>query len=474
MKDGRKMSGNTVSVDRIIIAAPKSGSGKTMFTIGLIRVLMRRGLRVGSRKCGPDYIDPMFHRRALLINSGNLDPYFTKDDMLRYLLSSGCRDNDITVIEGVMGYYDGLGGISSEAGTYDVARKTDSPVILVVDAKGASVTLAAIIKGVLDFKKDNRIRGIILNRLSPSFYERIKNVIEAECGVSVLGYIPELKDIEISSRHLGLIQPCEIDDIDVKINRIADCIEETVSIDMILDTAREAPALSSEVPAEHAALLLSDKAEGVRRAKPVIAVASDEAFGFWYDDNIRLLKEFGAEIAYFSPLHDKRLPDNAAGVILYGGYPENHAKALHDNAAMRSSVREAYDRGIPIIAECGGFMYLQDKLEDKDGSEYDMCGVIPGKAYHTGHLVRFGYLEAEALKSGLYGQAGLKFRGHEFHHWDCTVNGEDFQAEKPMSDKRFGCMIHEDRLAAGFPHIYAYNDPMMYLNFLEKCAGAKI
>lgn len=456
------------AINRIVIAAIKSGSGKTMFTCGLIRALLNRGLSVGARKCGPDYIDPMFHRSALKVETGNLDPYFVDDKMLRYLLASGCSDKDITVIEGVMGYYDGLAGISHEAGTYDVAVKTGSPAILIVDAKGASVTLAALIRGMLDFKKDNNIAGVILNRLSPGFYDRIEKVIRDECGIDVLGYMPELNDISVRSRYLGLMQPDEIDDLDDKIDILAGQIEATVDVDAIIRIASKAEKLDASRPKELDTLLGSDGAERVRKAAPVIAVSLDEAFGFYYDDNIKLLKEMGAEIEYFSPLYDEALPVGTRGIILYGGYPEEHAKELSANVSMMSSIKNAYETKVPIIAECGGFMYLQKDLEMRDGRIFKMCDVIPGRVFFADRLVRFGYMEAAAKKKGLYGDEGLHFKGHEFHYWDCSINGGDFAAAKPLSKVTYDCMIHEECLAAGFPHIYAYGNPEMYLNFLIK------
>lgn len=455
-------------MNRIVIAAPKSGSGKTMFTCGLIRALKIRGLKVAARKCGPDYIDPMFHRRALLVESGNLDPYFTDEEMLRYLLASGCQGNDITVIEGVMGYYDGLGGVSYRASTYDVAVKTASPVILIVDAKGASVTLAALIRGILDYRKDNGIAGVVLNRTSAAFYEKIAGVIRNECKTEIFGYLPDIEDIEIKSRYLGLVQPDEIDRLNDRLDILAATMEKTVDIDGIIRTARGALRLNPAVPDSFTGLLKTEKARLVRKASPVIAVARDEAFGFYYDDNIRLLEELGARVTFFSPLHDKMLPEDAQGIILYGGYPENHARVLSENTSMLRSVKTAYKNGLPIIAECGGFMYLQKELKAMDGRSYEMCGILPGRAFYTDRLVRFGYMKAEADRDGLYGCKGLRFRGHEFHHWDCSFNGDDFIAVKPMSKVTYRCMIHEEKLAAGFPHIYAYGNPQMYLDFLLK------
>ncbi len=464
------MNSSKATVNRIMIAAPKSGSGKTMVTCALIRALVKRGLKVCARKCGPDYIDPMFHRNALGVETGNLDPYFNDAGILRYLLASGCKHNDMTVIEGVMGYYDGLGGVSSVASTYDAARGTDTPVILVVDAKGMSVTLSAIIKGLLDYRQDNKIKGVILNGISGQLYDKIASVIEKECGIPALGYMPILPDADIASRHLGLMQPDEIADMDARIDRMAEQLEESVDIDGIIKIAKEAEPLEDRMPEELGMILKSDKAEKIKETAPVIAIARDEAFGFYYDDNIRLLEKLGARIKYFSPMHDDELPEGISGIILYGGYPEEHLKKLCENKTMRASIKKAHEDGIPIAAECGGFMYLQKLIEGRDGNEYEMCGVFPGKAFHSGHLVRFGYMEAVALKRGLYGDAGIRFRGHEFHHWDCTVNGEDFEAEKPMSDKRYTCMVHADDIAAGFPHIYAYAAPELYVNFLYKCS----
>lgn len=465
------LTSKEAKINRILIAAPKSGSGKTMITCALIRALKIRGLKVGARKCGPDYIDPMFHRKALDVESGNLDPYFTDEEMLKYLLVSGCRDNDMTVIEGVMGYYDGIGGTTVEASTYDVAVKTGTPVILVVDAKGVSVTLSALIKGMLDYRKDNNIAGVILNRTSEGFYERIAKVIREECGIEVFGFMPELRDLDIGSRHLGLMQPDEVEGLDVKLDMLAGQIERTVDIDGIIRTAKGAPELSEVRPAELDGLPGSVDALKVRETKPVIAVARDEAFGFFYDDNIRLLMELGAEPVYFSPLHDAALPEGTDGIILYGGYPEEHAAELEGNVSMKRSILEAYKKGIPIIAECGGFMYLQKELETKDGHIYEMCGVIPGRAFFANRLVRFGYMEAKAQKPGLYGDKGLVFRGHEFHYWDCSINGNDFKAVKPGSVVSYECMIHESAMAAGFAHIYAYGNPKMYLEFLKKAVG---
>ena len=457
-----------VKINRILISALSSGSGKTTMTCGLIRALKNRGLKVSARKCGPDYIDTMFLRTALSVRAGNLDPYFTDGEVMRYLLASGCSDSDITVIEGVMGYYDGIGGTSVTGSTYEVARETCTPVILILDASGISVTLSAMVKGILDYKKDNNIRGLILNRISPAFYDRLKGLLEKECGVRVLGYLEKLDEIEVGSRHLGLLQPYEIDKVMDKIDITAAGLGKTVDIDEIIRIASQAEGLDPEAPARLGEVLNSEEADRIRRAHPVVAVARDEAFSFYYDDNIRLLTELGADIRYFSPLKDVSLPEGTQGIILYGGYPENHADTLSENRAMLAAVRNAHKAGIPIIAECGGFMYLSDSLTDAELNTYKLCGCLPGAVYNEGRLTRFGYMEASALTDGLYGKAGTTFRGHEFHHYDCSYNGSDFEAHKPGRDISYRCMFHTDTLAAGFPHIYAFNNPVMYLNALLK------
>lgn len=461
------MSGHA-GLNRIVIAGMSSGSGKTMITCGLIRALKRRGLKVSARKCGPDYIDTMFLRTALDVSTGNLDSYFTDGDTLKYLLASSCKDDDITVIEGVMGYYDGMGGVSSYASTYETASLTGSPVILVADASGISVTLSAIIKGLTDYKKDNGIAGILLNRISPGFYERLKGLIEKECGIPVIGYLEKMPDISIGSRHLGLIQPCETDKIQDKLDRLAQAVERTVDLDAVIRIAGEAGKLSEEMPFKLAKVIMSKEADLIRAMAPAIAVARDEAFSFYYDDNIRLLEELGARIRYFSPLKDEGLPEGIRGLILYGGYPENHADTLSENHPMLNSIRKAYDEGIPIIAECGGFMYLCKSLKDSEGNEYKMCGLLPGKVYNEEKLTRFGYMEASALTDGLYGNKGTSFKGHEFHYYDSSDNGCDFAAKKAGNGMEYTCMFHNPRLAAGFPHFYAYSNPAMYLNFLSK------
>lgn len=465
-----------MSDSRILFAAPKSGSGKTMITCGVLAILKKRGLRVKAFKCGPDFIDPMFHRNVLGVESGNLDTFFTDEDATRYIFNKNCADRDIAVIEGVMGYYDGLGGNSTEGSTYEVARVTDTPVILIVDGKGASVSLAAMIRGIAQYREDSNIVGVILNRVSPGYYDRLKSLIEEECGLNVFGYVPELKGLSVPSRHLGLVMPEELDEIKEWRDTLTNRLEETLDIDAILRAADISRDKYTRVSCgEDANVLLETGASVIDIPKLPnkvrIAVARDGAFSFYYSENMDILKEMGAEIVEFSPLAGESIPDDTDGLIIGGGYPENYVSEL-EKSPTTAEILMALKNGMPCLAECGGFLYLQRELKNAEGISGKMAGVLDGSGFPVGRLNRFGYVELKALKSGVLGDRGAVIRGHEFHHWDCTENGSDFNAHKRGRDD-YACMVHTDTLAAGFPHLYYYSNPKMIYSFLEAALGYK-
>lgn len=438
---------------RFMLAALKSGSGKTTITCGIIYLLKRQGKRVASLKCGPDYIDPMFHRRVLGIDSGNIDTYFTDENISKSLMAAHTKDADITVVEGVMGFYDGLGGVSLEGSSYEIARMTKTPVILVVDGKGASVTLAALIKGILDYREDNNIKGVILNRVSKTYYDRIKAVIEKEACVNVLGFLPDMKELSIPSRHLGLIAPEELSDFEHWVASVADCIEENVDVEAIMEIAKEAEALKK------------DKIDVPRLSeKIVIAVARDQAFSFYYKENLELLKAMGAELVYFSPLKDKKLPDNVDCILLGGGYPEIYAKELSSNKSMLSEINKALEKGLGIIAECGGFMYLMKKLQGQDGEMYEMVGYFDGEATNRGKLCRFGYIK---LMDEDKEPEEFFMKGHEFHRWDTNMNGDALVAVKSVGEESYKCMHRSTTVLAGYPHLFYYSNINSIFEFLE-------
>lgn len=450
-------------MNRILLAAPKSGSGKTMITCGIITLLKKRGLSVSAFKCGPDYIDPMFHRQVLGVPSGNLDPFFTEEETLRWLLARKASRSEITVIEGVMGYYDGLGGVHTKASAYDVASITKTPVILVIDGKGSSLSLAAVVKGFREFREDSRVRGVILNRVSGMIYPQLKEAIEKECGgVQVLGYVPQIPDLEVPSRHLGLVAPEEVKSHQVFSETLAEAMEKTLDLDGIIALSKEAEEVEGKRP-EIPELQYSAGKEKVK-----IGVAFDAAFSFYYTENFELAEAMGAEFVRFSPLEDPAIPKGVSALVFGGGYPENYGAQLAANRSMLESVRQAVKRGMPCIAECGGFMYLGKTLKDAEGSVHELTGILDGEGFPTGRLGRFGYIEAEILKEGLLGTPGERIRGHEFHYWDSTENGADFHAKKPVGKRSWDCIFHTPTIAAGFPHFYFYNNPELLFRFLKK------
>ncbi|MDO4522192.1 MAG: cobyrinate a,c-diamide synthase [Eubacteriales bacterium] len=447
---------------RLMLAAGSSGSGKTMITCGILQCLKNRGKRVSSFKCGPDYIDPMFHENVLKTPSANLDTFFTDEETTRYLFTENAAGTELSVIEGVMGYYDGLGGISERASAYDLAKVTDTPVVLIVDTKGMSLSVAAYIKGFLTYREDSRIAGVILNRMSPMLYPEIKKQIEEELGIHVYGYVPRITEFTLESRHLGLVLPGEVEALEKKLQGLAGILEKSLEIDGLLTLAGQAKALTSVMPKAVREVLESERAERIRRLAPIVAVARDEAFCFIYKDNLRLLQALGARLIEFSPIRDQSVPQEAQGLLLYGGYPELYAKELSENVSMRTHIRGQLRRGLPCMAECGGFMYLHDAIEDMEKRLWPMVGVIEGRAFYTGKLSRFGYIELE--------HEDLKVRGHEFHYFDSDSCGDAFLAKKPLRSRSWQCIHKTKTMQVGFPHLYYYTNPEMALRFLEQCA----
>ncbi len=448
----------------ILLTAPASGSGKTLITCGILQALVNRGQKIVSFKCGPDYIDPMFHGKVIGTKSRNLDTFFTDADTTRYLYEKNTEGFDLAVVEGVMGYYDGLGGIRTEGSTYDVARTLDLPAILIVNCRGASLSVLATVRGFLEYQKDSHICGVILNQISPMIYGQLRVLIEQELQIRVFGYVPKMANLSLDSRHLGLVLPGEIRALQKKLNDLAEKLEETLDLDGMISeikTAEYRTAGKSDIRKEIQALSFPDKIR--------IAVAEDDAFCFTYLDNLELLEEMGAKLVPFSPLRDGRLPEAVSGLILSGGYPELHAKELGSNRSMRASVRKAVADGMPCIAECGGFLYLHRELEDTDGRFYPMAGVLDAKAYRTEKLSRFGYVTLAAEEDQLLGKAGTQIRGHEFHYWDSESCGESFHARKPAGRREWDCVHGTNTLYAGFPHLFYYSNLQVPHAFLRSC-----
>lgn len=477
-----------IRIPRILIAAPGSGSGKTLLTCALLRLFQRKGIRAAAFKCGPDFIDPMFHKKVLGTPSRNLDLYLAGEDGVRRSFaagfedarrsfSAGCEGAQIAIIEGVMGYFDGTGASGMEGSSYHLASVLQAPVLLAADVRGMSRSAAALIKGFADYGKQKMIRGVFLNCVSPAMADRISGWLVSEAVIPVLGSLPADDSLRIESRHLGLVEPDEIPDLLQKIDHAADLLEQTLNLELLLEIAKSAPVLRVEKESLKApgtvpesdwkdALPESAREDSAAKASPVtIAVAEDEAFSFYYEDNLDLLEELGAEIVRFSPLHDREIPE-ADGLLIGGGYPELKAQELAANIFMVSSIRRAAEQGMPMLAECGGFQYLQEKLVDAEGNVHRMCGVLKGSSRMTKKLVRFGYVEVSG--EGLYFGPGRAIRGHEFHYSESSNNGNACRAVKP-DGRAWDCMVVQGRITAGYPHLYYRSDPAFAEAFVAEC-----
>lgn len=436
---------------RLILAAAHSGSGKTMITMGLLAAFQKRGINLASYKCGPDYIDPMFHSRVLGLPTRNLDTFFTDADTTRMLFAKGqTEETQLALIEGVMGYYDGAGLATEVGSTYELANVLEAPVVLIIDAAGMSLSAVAVLKGFLEYRAPDRIAGVLFNRMSKQVYESIRPEVE-KLGVHPCGYVPKLADMELPSRHLGLVTPEELADLKVYTEKLAVKITQTVDLDALLALAHGAPEFSWK-PVSLPKL-----------SYPLhVSVARDEAFCFLYEDNLNYLREIGAQVHFFSPLHDAGLPEETEVLLLPGGYPELYAEELSGNEPMRCSILTALNNGVYVLAECGGFLYLTEQLEDMEGHTYPMTGWIPAKSFRTKKLGRFGYIELTPQAGGTW------IRGHEFHYFDTTDKGNSFVAKKPFRDVKWECMHASERALIGFPHLYYYSNPAFLFARLEQ------
>lgn len=452
-----------------MITAASSGSGKTMITCGLLELFKRKGLNPLACKCGPDYIDGLFHKQVLELEGMNLDSYFEAPEELRDKYSRLSKGH-LPVVEGVMGYFDGLGGSTTRASSWEVAHILDLPAVLVVDARGASVSLAALIKGFLEFERPmgSQIKAVIFNRMSPMLYPRIRELVERETGIRAAGFVPELDFLKVGSRHLGLVLPEEIAGLREQMNRLGKCLEETIDWEFLEELGAEKEgrdALEEENTEASCTAAFSFR----------LGIAMDEAFCFYYQDNLRLLERLGGELVYFSPIHDRSLPEQLDGLILGGGYPELYCEALSLNESMRESVKKAAEGGLPVLGECGGYLYLLEELEAEDGRIWPMTGVLKGKGYKKGKNSRFGYIGVEAEKDSLYLKPGEQIRGHEFHYWDCEVLEEEWvmRAKKPVGNRSWPCIRIKNQVMAGFPHLFYPSCPAFAVRFAKACVRYK-
>ena len=432
---------------QFLLAAPRSGSGKTTMTCALLMALKRRGCAPCAFKSGPDYIDPMFHRAVLGVESRSLDLFFSAPETVRTLYAKGAAGHGAAVCEGAMGFYDGLGGVSDRASAWHLADTLGLPVLLVVEPKGQSLTLAAELKGLDSFRTPSHIAGILLNNCTARMHALLAPMLEKETGLPVLGFLPKLPEAVIGSRHLGLYTAAEVENLQQKLALLADAAEEHIDWPRLLALCeKEPPALpvQPETPP----------------ARVRIAVAQDEAFCFTYAETLEAFRDAGAEVVFFSPLRDTALPENIGGLYLPGGYPELHARELSENTSLLREIKQKIESGLPTAAECGGFLYLGQSLTDAEGQSWPMAGVLPGEAKDAGRLVRFGYATLSADSDSLLFRAGESFPIHEFHHWDSTANGTALAAKKPVGGAAWRCGFVDEHFYAGFPHLYWAGTPL--------------
>ncbi len=437
-------------MSRFMIAGTNSGCGKTTVACALLSAFKSRGLAPTAFKCGPDFIDPMFHRAALGVPSYNLDPFFMDGDALRGHVA--VRGGALAVIEAAMGYYDGVAS-TSESSAHTVATETGTPVVLIVDARGAASSLGAVLEGFLRYRKDSRISGVIFNGAYSSRYGDLER-IAASVGVRAYGHMPRKKEWELPGRHLGLLTAGEIANLDRILKELGEQAEQTVDIGGLLELANTAlPPVGTS----------KRNTAPVHSSKLRLAVAKDEAFCFIYEENLELLRELGCEPVFFSPISDGSLPPDIRGLLLPGGYPELHTCALSRNEAMRASIRKAIEAGLPTIAESGGFLYLHRTI---DG--IPMCGAIDAAAQGATRLSRFGYITLTAKRDNLLCAAGGSIRAHEFHYWESDSPGDGYTAQKAGRELSYDCVHTTRNLYAGFPHLYFPAEPAFAVNFVKR------
>lgn len=443
-----------VKIPRVLIAGANSGCGKTSITCGILRALVKKGMKVQAYKCGPDYIDPMLHGHITGRDCRNLDPFFSTEEDLRYLMAKDSQDAEFTVVEGVMGYYDGI-GVSADKSTHTVSVATQTPTILIINVKGMSHTMIPLIKGLLEYQK-NPVKGVILNRCSKGLCDMIKPELEKTLGIKVVGYFPQKEGIYIGSRHLGLMTAAEIENLDEVLDLLGESALETIDLDAIIEIGK----MAEDMPKVEKPLVPAEK-------KARIAVAMDKAFCFYYKENLEILEQMGASLIPFSPVNDKQLPDGIDGIYLGGGYPETYRQELSDNDSMRQSIVQAARDGKPILAECGGFMYVADQLVETDGSSLSMLGLIPTNVRMTKKLsMQFGYVTMETLEDTPFFKKGAQIRVHEFHYSKADQRGSSCVMRK-QTGRSWNGLYTIHHIMAGYPHFYFHNCKEVARNFVD-------
>jgi cobyrinic acid a,c-diamide synthase len=455
---------------RIVIAGTGSGVGKTTLSIGIMAALQKRGLSVQGFKCGPDYIDPTYHTAVTGRLSRNLDSWMVGREGVKELFVRGSSGSNISVIEGVMGMFDGKDPSTDEGSTADIGRILDAPVILIVNIASMARSAAAIVKGFQQFGQGDNIVGIIANRAgSEGHYNLVKQAIEQECGVPVLGYLPRDANIELPERHLGLVPSIERGELEPFFDKLAEQVAAYVNLEQLLEAAVAPPVESRP--------LLFTGAAAISPKRVKIAVAKDAAFHFYYPENLELLEAGGAECVFFSPLAGEQVPSEADGLYIGGGFPEEFAERLGTDEQVKASFRKRIAEGLPTLAECGGFMYLTEQIVDTTGNAYNMVGIVPGKVTMQKKLAALGYREITGMnKDNFLLSSEKKARGHEFHYStfeaaEGAVIPAAFQSSGRTGIKTEG--YAKDNLVAGYTHVHFASNPGIVTDWIRACEQYK-
>ncbi|WML37099.1 cobyrinate a,c-diamide synthase [Clostridium sp. OS1-26] len=438
----------------LVISSNSSGGGKTTITLGLMKALMKKGFDVQGYKVGPDYIDPAFHSYITGKPSRNLDLYLMGEEGVKASFSRGT--GDIGVVEGVMGFYDGK-GIDSMYSTAHVSKVLNLPVLLIITPKAQSTTLCAEINGILSFEKNN-IVGVVFNSISESYYKLLKAAVEKNCNTKVFGYVPKDEKLALKSRHLGLVQSSEIEDLNEKIELCSELILKHVNVEELLKYFKETEKYRDNFHIEN---------KSIR-----IAVPYDKAFSFYYRENIELLEEAG-EVIYFSPLKDRELPENIDFLYIGGGYPEVFIKELSNNKSMLRSIRERLENGLGCYAECGGLMYLTSGIEDTDSKNvFEAVGFLTGHAYMTKKLQNFGYAKLKVEKENGVLPTGLEINCHEFHKSYVSLEEEKiYGLIKEAYDgslKTWNCGYIKNNTLGAYGHVHFFGNMKMIKSLLDR------
>lgn len=445
--------------NRIMFAGTSSDVGKTTIVLGIMRALKNRGMKVQGFKAGPDYIDTAFHTFATGIPSRNLDTWMLDEDVIKELLAKHASKADISIMEGVMGMFDGANIKSIEGSSAHLASITKTPVILIINGAGVALSAAAMVYGFVHFDESIDVKGVIVNKVSgDGHYQIIKEAIEHHVKIPCIGYLAKNEDISLKSRHLGLIPSVEVQALDEKVNKVAEMIEETMNLDLLLE-------LSKEI-VDFELIESKSKAPYLR-----VGVAYDQAFNFYYQDNLDYLKEQGCELVFFSPINDTHIPSNLDGLYIGGGFPEVFADQLENNITMKKSLKEAIESNMPTYAECGGLMYLTEYIETLEGNKHKMVGIYTGGSKMTKTLQQFGYVRGELNRDQIIGSKGTLFKGHEFHR--SVVMNEDlertYNLKKVNKDVTWQCGYNRKNCLGGYPHLHFYSNLEIANNFIKAC-----